>query len=85
MKATKTTPKEAAKSIIRILLITAAATIGTFGLMAEPLDNDPWLFEKFFLLKAIAVAGWVLACCLYDCWRKTDKWLAAYDKRCEEA
>lgn len=85
MKRIKTTPQEAAKSVIRILLIFAAAAVGTIGLMVAPFDNATWWFEKLILSKVIAAAGWYAAWRLYKCWRKTDKWMAAYYKSCNEA
>ena len=85
MKKTKTTLQEATRSGNRILLIFAAATVGTLGLMAVPFDADPRWFEKLILSKAIAAAGWYVAWRLYSCGRKTDKWLAAYDKSCDGA
>lgn len=85
MKTNKTTTKEAVKSIIRITLIVAAASVGTLGLMAVPYDDSPTWFTDFFLSKAIAAAGWYAAWLLYAKWSKVDKWLEAYDKSCEEA
>lgn len=66
MKATKTNPQEATRSGIRILLIIAAATVGTIGLMTVPFDTDPWWFEKLILSKTIAVAGGYAAWRLYS-------------------
>ncbi len=83
MKAT--TLKQAAKSTARIATILAIGTIATIGLMAEPFDNDPWWFEKFFISKTIAAAGFYAMYRLYERWRKTDKWLAAYEESCRKA
>ena len=84
MKTNKTTAKEAAKSIVRITMIVAAAAVGTFGLMATLYDDSPRLITDLCYL-ALAAGGWGIARLLYAKWSKIDKWLAAYDRSCDEA
>lgn len=83
MKANKA--EQAAKSAIRIAALLVVFGIALVALMGNPLDNDSWWLEKFFVGKTIAAGGFYIYFRLYNRWSKTDKWIKAYDKSCEKA
>lgn len=72
-------------TIGRIAVLIVLFSIGFLALFAEPEDNA----ENWFLLmigsKAIAAASIYAGAKLYNQWKQTDEWLAAYDKMCDEA
>lgn len=76
--------RQAIISTARIAAILAIGTIALLGLMAEPFDNDPWWWEKFFFSKGIALVGFSAAANLYKRWSKTDKWFIAYEESCKK-
>lgn len=83
MKANHT--KQGAMSVMRIGCLLVIFGVALLALMGNPLDDDPWWFEKFLISKTIAAAGFYISFRLYDRWKKIDKWIKAYDKSCEEA
>lgn len=69
-------------SIIRIAILFA---IFGFG-MAFLLDGDSECSSIFQIIisKALALAALWYATRLYKRWAKSDNWLRAYDKKCDE-
>lgn len=83
METNKT--KQATISAGRILLLCAIFGTALGALIAEPLSDNRWWIEQFFISKAIAAAGFLAFWKLYSRWSKTDKWLKAYNDSCDKA
>ena len=77
--------RQAMTSVGRVLLLSVIFGIATMALMGEPHEDSNRWFEEFIASKAIAAVGFVAFWMLYARWCKTDKWLKAYNKRCNEA
>ena len=85
MSKKESTAAQMAISFTRIAVIFALFGIGIIALMAEPADDSQWWWEQFFGSKLIAAVCLFLAGVTYKGWSKADKWIKAYDKRCDEA
>lgn len=69
--------------IIRVVFLLALFSVGIFSLFAMPMDDSLTWYSDLFISKAIAaLCLWVFGN-LYDRWKKTDRWIRAYDKWCE--
>lgn len=74
-------------SIARIAALVALALVGFLCLFSEPEENlsdGQWMWTLLWT-KALAAASIYGAVQLYKRWSKTDKWIKAYEKYCEEA
>lgn len=66
--------------LIRIAILLTLFTVGMLGIFAMPMDDSPtWCFD-LFLSKILGVACIWIFSKLYEIWKKTDKWIQAYDK-----
>ena len=81
----KTEKHNPAKSAMRLLTLFGLFSIALIALMGEPDVKSQWWWEQFIISKAIAAAGFYAFGKLYNRWSKTDKWLIAYNKSCDEA
>lgn len=68
------------KSIIRTLILLALFTAGLLSLFAIPMDDSTTWYSDLLISKAMApVCLWSFGN-LYERWKKTDRWVRAYDK-----
>lgn len=74
-----------AKSALRVLILFGLFSVAFIALMGEPDEKSQWWWEQFIISKTIAAAGFYAFAKLYSRWSKTDKWLIAYNKSCDEA
>lgn len=72
-------------SASRIALLLVIFSVALCGLMAEPFEDSNYWMEEFFISKALAAVGFFCYWKLYNRWRKTDKWIKAYDDSCNKA
>lgn len=73
------------KSIFRIAVIVALSLVGVILLFGEEHDADLSKWAIHFLAdKAMAALSLAGAFFLYMRWHKTDEWLMAYERTCEE-
>lgn len=73
-------------STIRILILAMLGLLGAFLLFGEEQDEAlvTWAL-RFVFDKALAIGAIFLLTRLYKRWSKTDPWLIAYGKMCDEA
>lgn len=80
----KTAKHNPVKSTLRIAALFVIFSVALIALMGEPNGNSAWRWEQFIISKAIAAACFYAFWKLYRRWSKTDKWLMAYNKSCDE-
>ena len=76
---------ETTKSICRMAVLFATFGLGFIMLMAVPTDDTKWWFESLLGSKIISLAAFLVFANLYNRWKKTDKWVAAYDRMNDES
>lgn len=69
-------------SIVRIAILLALFGFGVLFLLGE--ENKDCSFFQIIIDKALALAALWYAGRLYKRWAKSDKWIRAYDKKCDE-
>lgn len=72
------------KSLLRIIVLFALLGFSMVALYAIPTDDNPAWLREVVLSKALAIAGFYATIRLYKRWSKTDPWIAAYRKMCDE-
>ena len=72
------------KTFFRLTALALLFSAALIGLMCQPSEGSAsWLFG-LFISKAFALAAALALWKLYDRWRRTDKWIADFDKRMED-
>ena len=71
-----------AKSILRVSVLIALATVAFLGILSTPLDNSPTWEQDLLSQKAIGFLSAFVFSWLYAKWLKVDKWIEAYDRWC---
>ena len=71
-----------AKSILRVCVLFAIATVALIGLFGTPLDDSPSWERDLFLSKIVGFIAAFAFSGLYSRWLKVDKWIKAYDRWC---
>ena len=66
--------------LTRVAILITLFTVGLLGIFAMPMDDSPTWCSDLFLSKVLGVACIWIFSKLYEIWRKTDKWIQAYDK-----
>lgn len=67
-------------SILRASILLSLFTIGMLGVFAIPVDDSTtWYFDLLFSKLIGGACLWIFSK-LYEHWKKTDKWIKAYDK-----
>lgn len=66
--------------LTRVAILITLLTVGMLGIFAIPVDDSPtWYFDLFLSKLSGGACIWIFSK-LYEIWRKTDKWIQAYDK-----
>lgn len=72
-------------SFLRVSFLLGIFAIGMLGIFAIPMDDSPTWFSDLLFSKLIGGACFWIFSKFYDHWKKTDKWIKAYDKWNDEA
>ena len=67
-------------SLIRIAILLALFSAGLLGMLSIPMDASPRWYSDLILSKAIGCLSLLAFAKLYARWRKTDRWIRAYDR-----
>lgn len=66
--------------IIRIAILITFFAVGMLGIFSMPMDDSQTWYSDLFFSKILgAASSWIFAK-LYERWKKSDKWIKAYDK-----
>lgn len=66
--------------LTRIAILITLFTAGLLGIFTIPMDDSATWYSDLLLSKLLGgVSIWIFSK-LYHTWRKTDKWIRAYDK-----
>lgn len=68
----------------RIATIFGLSFVAMIGICSEPLETSPTWTMDFLTAKAIGAAAIYAVAKLWQRWRKTDEWLKAYERKCDE-
>lgn len=78
------TAMKAITSTLHIAILAALAFTAFFGILSIPTDNSATWGLDLLISKAIGFAAAYLTAKAYCRWSKTDPWLIAYGKMCDE-
>lgn len=67
-------------SLIRVLLLLSLFTVGFLCLFAIPVDDSETWYSDLILSKGVAAVCFWSFGKLYERWKKTDRWVRAYDR-----
>lgn len=70
------------KSILRISVLIAIATVAFIGIFSSPLDDSSSWVRDLYLSKIIGLIAAITFSRLYSRWVRVDDWIKAYDRWC---
>lgn len=72
------------RNAMQIAALACISGIAIISMVWTPSEEAGWWLIQLLLSKAVSAALFVAFASLYLKWRRTNAWLAAYDRDCEE-
>lgn len=68
--------------LTRIAILITFFTVGMLGIFAIPMDDSATWYSDLLLSKVIEAGCLWVFYKLYEVWKRTDRWIQAYEKWC---